>query len=318
MAPKAKATVVSGISLSHPDRQLWPGISKLQLAEYWQQIAPTALPGIVRRPLSILRCPDGIDGHERFFQKNGHNALPDAVREGLAIHQPFLAIDDLAGLVAMAQMSAIELHAWGANEANPTHPDRLVFDLDPGEGVRFSEVIRAAHDIRARLRQLKLESFCRTTGGKGLHVVVPLLPDADWEKAKAFTRALAELMTAEEPKRFVAHLKIADRDGKILIDWLRNGLGATAVASFSPRARPGATVATPIAWDEVTDQLDPATFSVLTVPVRLAAQKFDPWQDFDLLTQRLPTLPIAPTPSPVPKPASGRSKIVVASAPRKR
>ena len=131
------------------------------------------------------------------------------------------------------------------------HPDWLVFDLDPGESVAFDEVIKAAHDVRDRLKQLGLTSFCRTTGGKGLHVVVPLTPSADWDTAKRFCRAFAELISQEEPKRFLAHLKIADRHGRILIDWLRNGLGATAVSSYCPRARPGATVATPLTWDEV-------------------------------------------------------------------
>ena len=203
--------------------------------------------------------------------------MPAAIREGRTAKQPYLAIDDVDGLIAMAQMSAIELHPWGASEADPTHPDRLVFDLDPGEGVPWPEVIKAAHEVRARLEALRLQSWCRTTGGKGLHVVVPLRPDADWEEAKPFCRAFAEEMAQEFPERYLAHLKIADRRGRILIDWLRNGLGATAVASFCPRARPGATVATPVDWSEVTPKLDPAAFTVLSVPTRLARLRKDPW-----------------------------------------
>ncbi len=154
----------------------------------------------------------------------------------------------------MAQISAIELHAWGATEADPLHPDQAVFDLDPGEGVAFTDVVQAAHDVRDQLQRLKLESFCRTTGGKGLHVVVPLDPAADWDTVKPFCRAFAETMSNEQPDRYLPTMKKADRRGKILIDWLRNGLGATAVASFCPRARPGATVAMPLAWDAVNRQ----------------------------------------------------------------
>ena len=245
-APKKATVEVGGIALSNADRQLWPGITKQDLAEYWQAIAETALPGIAHRPLSILRCPEGINGREQFFQKNGHGIMPAAIREGSTSRQPYLAIDSVEGLISMAQMSAIELHAWGANETDPSRPDQLVFDLDPGDGVPWPEVVKAAHDVRDRLRRLGLTSFCRTTGGKGLHVVVPLRPEADWGLAKPFCRAFAESMAQEEPDRFLAHLKIADRRGRILVDWLRNGLGATAIASFSPRARPGATVATPV------------------------------------------------------------------------
>ncbi|MBV9784073.1 MAG: DNA ligase D [Acidisphaera sp.] len=317
--PKRAAVTIAGVTLSHADRQLWPGITKQDLAEYWQAVAPAALPGLARRPLSILRCPDGIDGREKFFQKNGHGIMPPAVREGSVARQPYLAIDDVEGLISMAQMSAIELHPWGAAEADPMHPDRLVFDLDPGEGVKWPEITRAAHLVRERLQRLGLVSFCRTTGGKGLHVVVPLTPEADWERAKPFCRAFAEALAQERPERYLAHLKIADRSGRILVDWLRNGLGATAVASFCPRARPGATVATPVAWEEVTPKLDPSAFTVRTVPDRLARLRKDPWAEFEAVNQRLPDLAARPAAGAgKPKPAKGKSSIVIASRPRPR
>lgn len=210
------------------------------------------------------------------------------VRQGLVSGQPFLAIDGVAGLVAMAQMAAIELHAWGSAETDPLTPDRLVFDLDPGDGVPWAEVVEAAHDVRKRLSRLGLVSFCRTTGGKGLHVVVPIAPEVGWDVAKPFSRTFAETMAKKEPRRFLAHLKIADRRGRILVDWLRNGLGATAVASFSPRARPGATVATPVAWREVVAGLEPSKFTVQTVLARLGQLKSGPWKGFDRVVQRLP------------------------------
>lgn len=285
--PKARAASIEGVTVTHPDRELWPGITKQHLAEYWQAVAGHALPGLAHRPLAIVRCPAGIYG-EHFFQKHGHGALPDGVHSGEAEGAPYLAIDDAHGLVAMAQISAIELHAWGAIEADPRHPDLMVFDLDPGEGVGFGEIVRAASDVRSRLQQLGLESFCRTTGGKGLHVVVPLEPVAGWDEVKPFCRAFAEQLSEEAPDRFLSTVKKIDRRGRILVDWLRNGLGATAVASFCPRARPGATVATPLAWDEVTRNLDPSAFTLHSVPDRLARQRTDPWDGFSGLRQHLP------------------------------
>lgn len=315
-APKKASVAIEGVEITHADRELWPGISKRDLAEYWLAVASVALPGIARRPLSILRCPEGVEGHEHFFQKNGHGALPHAIREAMAFHQPYLAIDDVSGLVAMAQMSAIEIHTWGAPEALANHPDRMVFDLDPGEGVAWPEVIAAAQDVRGRLEKLGLVSFCRTTGGKGLHVVVPLDGTATWETVKPFCHAFAETMVQEAPAKFVAHVKIADRKKKILVDWLRNGLGATAVASFSPRAREGATVAMPVGWREVGDKLDPRAFTVKTVPGLLAKRKGDPWQGFEGVRQSVPGLP-RPSAEKVAEPArSGSSRIVVAKKPR--
>ena len=288
--PKARAASIEGVTLTHPDRELWPGITKQHLAEYWQAVAQHALPGLAHRPLAIVRCPEGIAG-QHFFQKHGHGTLPDGIRSGEAADAPYLAIDDVHGLIAMAQISAIELHAWGASEADPLHPDFLVFDLDPGEGVAFAEVADAASDVRDRLQLLGLRSFCRTTGGKGLHVVVPLEPAAGWEQVKPFCRGFAEMLSEEHPDRFLSTVKKIDRRGRILIDWLRNGLGATAVASFCPRARPGATVATPLDWDEVTRTLDPSAFTLHSVPDRLARQRTDPWEDFRDLRQSLPAFP---------------------------
>ncbi len=285
--PKPRIVTIESVTLTHPDRELWPGVTKQHLAEYWQAVAVHALPGLAHRPLAIVRCPEGIGG-EHFFQKHGHGALPDGIRSGEAAGAPYLAIDDLHGLVAMAQISAIELQAWGATEADPLHPDVMVFDLDPGDGVAFAEVVRAASDVRDRLQLLGLRSFCRTTGGKGLHVVVPLESVAGWEAVTPFCRGFAEMLSEEQPDRFLSTVRKIDRRGRILIDWLRNGLGATAVASFCPRARPGATVATPLAWDEVTQTLDPSGFTLHSVPDRLARQRADPWEGFATLQQRLP------------------------------
>ncbi len=316
-APKRRGVTMGNVGLTHPDRALWPGITKQDLAEYWQVIADHALAGIARRPLAVVRCPEGIGG-EHFFQKHGRGALPAPVRQGEADGQPYLAIDDVDGLIAMAQISAIELHAWGATEAAPLHPDRMVFDLDPGEGVPFADVVKAALDMRDRLQRLGLTSFCRTTGGKGLHVVVPLEPAAHWDIVKPFCRALAETLSQEQPDRFLSTVRKEDRRGRILIDWLRNGLGATAIASFSPRARDGATVATPVAWDDLDRKLDPAKFTLRTVPERLARLRVDPWAGFELLRQRLPDLAGERREASRAAPRKGKSVIVSAAKPKRR
>jgi bifunctional non-homologous end joining protein LigD len=267
--------------------------------------------------LAIVRCPDGIDG-EHFFQKHGHGMMPDGVRDGVADKAPFLAIDGLKGLVAMAQMSAIELHTWGATEADPMHPDQLVFDLDPGEGVDFPAVAVAALDLRTALEALNLAVFCRTSGGKGLHLVVPLRPEHDWDEARNFCRRFAEDMSKQKPDLYLSTLKKADRRGRILIDWLRNGLGSTAVVSFCPRARPGAGVATPLAWPEVAPTLEPAAWTIKTVPDRLAKLRADPWAGFDDSRQRLPPAGESAPRATERRSPSGMSRIVTAKPARPR
>jgi bifunctional non-homologous end joining protein LigD len=314
-APKRRGVTVGNIELSHPDRELWPGITKQELAEYWKGVADHALPGLAQRPLAIVRCPEGIAG-QHFFQKHGHGTLPAAIRQGEAAGQPYLVIDDVDGLAAMAQISGIELHAWGAMEADPLRPNQVVFDLDPGDGVTFADVVKAAQDLREQLQRLGLESFCRTTGGKGLHLVVPLEPVTDWDVVKPFCRAFAETLSQQQPERFLSTVKKADRKGRILIDWLRNGLGATAVASFSPRAREGATVATPVAWAEVDARLDPRKFTLRTVPDRLARQRNDPWEGFRSLRQPLPNL--TEQYLPVRRAAPRKRTVIVSAAKPKR
>jgi bifunctional non-homologous end joining protein LigD len=294
------ADEIGGQRLTHPDRALWPqdasgpAISKRDLAEYWQGIADQAAPGIVDRPLALLRCPDGIGG-ESFFQKHLGRGMPDALREGEADGAPYIAIDDaggaVSGLVAAAQIAAVELHCWGSDLDNPLLADRLVFDLDPGDGVSIARIVDAAKDVKARLEQRGLAAFCRTSGGKGLHVLAPIRPGPGWDAIRAWCRSFAETMEAEAPDRYLSTTRKKDRTGRILVDWLRNGLGATAIASFSPRARPGAGVATPLAWREVGSRLDPAAFTLRTVPGRLARQKTDPWAGFADAARDLPDGP---------------------------
>ena len=311
--PKPATAEIAGVAISHPERQLWPGITKLDLAQYWQAMLPLAEQAVIGRPLALVRCPDGVGGHQQFFQKHAMPGQSSAVHAAAFEGHPYLFVDDAAGLAALAQMAAIELHSWGAAMTDPGRPDRLVFDLDPGEGTGWDEVAAAAHDVRARLEALGLQSFCRTTGGKGLHVVVPLTPASGWDAVRPWCQAFARLMEAERPELYLSTLPKVKRKGKILVDWLRNGMGATAVASFSPRARPGATVAVPVAWDEVRDALDPAAFTLRTVPARIKGLKRDPWEGFGTVRQTLPQGDAL-----AQAPARRKATIVRATAPAKR
>ena len=287
------AAEIAGQRISHADRILWPAEGKLpaltkqDLAQYWETVADHAAPGIVGRPLAFLRCPDGIGG-EQFFQKHLGRGMPAALHEAGADGAPFVAVADPAGLVAAAQIAAIELHSWGSTEADPLHADRLVFDLDPGDGVTLPVIVDAALDVKRRLETLGLAAFCRTSGGKGLHVVAPIRTRTGWDDVRAWCRAFAEAMERDAPDRYLSRTAKKARDGRILVDWLRNGLGSTAIASYSPRARPGAGVATPLAWREVTPKLDPRQFNLRTIPARLRKQKADPWAGFADAARDLP------------------------------
>jgi bifunctional non-homologous end joining protein LigD len=276
-------------ALTHPERMLWPadGISKQGLADYCLDNAQWILPHLVGRPLSLVRCPGGITD-DCFFAKHGWAGLGDVVRRVVTGEkEASLIIDDIEGLLSLVQANVLEIHPWGSTQKFLEKPDRLVFDLDPGEDVAWAAVIEAAHDVRARLSaKLKLESFVKTTGGKGLHVVVPLVPSIDWERAKSMCKAFAESMAADSPERYIAKMSKNARTGRIFIDYLRNGRGATAVAAFSTRARPGATVSIPLGWDELSEAIKSDHYSLRNVDRRLANLSRDPWQDFFIIKQK--------------------------------
>ena len=276
---------ISGVRLTHPDRVLYPddGYTKLDIAEYYERIADWILPYVVKRPLTLVRCPGGITG-ECFFQKHIAGPLDGALR-GLPIKEKeetdeCVVIDDVAGLVLLAQMGTLELHPWPAREDNVERPDYLVFDLDPGEGTDWKDVIRGARDLRALLETAGLKTFLRTSGGKGLHVVVPIDRRTNWGDFKQFARSVADTLSRKSPDLCIATMSKARRRGKVFIDYLRNQRGATAIASYSPRRRPGAPVATPIAWEELTAKMRPDRFNIKNVPKRLDKLKADPWTDF--------------------------------------
>jgi bifunctional non-homologous end joining protein LigD len=277
---------VAGVSLSSPDKVLWAGqgITKVDLAEHYAAVAEAMLPHVADRPLTLVRCPDG-QGAECFFQKHAREHLHAALRPIEVPAGPgtgkkssrYIALDDARGLVALVQMGVLEVHVWGSRCAHVEKPDRVVFDLDPDPSVGADAVVEAALDVRDRLAALGLRSFALATGGKGLHVVVPLRPRLEWDDIRAFAKAFAERLAKDEPDRFTAALAKARRTGRIFIDHLRNGRGATAIAPWSTRARPGAPVAVPLAWDEVAPGLNPSGFGLDAARARLA---LDPWAGY--------------------------------------
>lgn len=284
---------VRRIKLTHPDRVYWPdeGITKAQLADYYTEVWPWIAPHVTGRPLALLRVPDGVGG-QSFFQKHewkGMNAAILRVQDPAEPQdQPSLAIADLDGLVALAQSAALEIHPWGSTLADWERPDRIVIDLDPGEDVDWPEIVSAAGEVRARLKEVGLVPFVKTSGGKGLHVVAPLQPKAEWPAVKSFCHDLAKAMARDDPDRFVSTVTKSKRQGKILVDYLRNQRGATAVAAYSTRARPGAHVSAPLTWEELADGALPADFTILSMPARLAALRRDPWADFAASARPLP------------------------------
>ena len=276
---------IAGVRLTHPERILYPedGITKRDLAEYYEQVADWVLPYVVRRPLTLVRCPAGHMS-ECFFQKHITGNMPDTLHavdiKEKGKKEEYVAIRDLAGLISLVQMGTLELHPWPAREDNVERPDYLVFDLDPGEGTTWKDVVDGARDLRDRLETTGLKTFLRTSGGKGLHVVVPIDRRTTWDDFKQFAKSVADAMTRDTPDRYIATMSKAKRRGKIFIDYLRNQRGATAIASYSTRRRSGAAVAVPIAWDELSAKTRPDMFNIKNLPKRLAKLKKDPWADF--------------------------------------
>ena len=284
-----------GVRLTHPDRVYYPGLgfTKLDLALYYVSIADAILPHLEGRPLTLVRCPDGVRG-ETFYQKHPGFWTPPQVRRfavpGKA--EEFLFVDSVPGLVALAQAGILEIHPWNSRVARLEEPDQVIFDLDPDEALPFSRVTAAARRVRALLTELGLESFVKTTGGKGLHVCVPLQPEHGWEELEAFTRAVALRLARDEPQTFTANMAKAHRKGKVYVDYLRNVRGANAVGVYSTRAREGAPVSVPVEWNELDRLSGPTDFTVAEVPLRVlgfGSGAADPWAGYLEVKQRAPT-----------------------------
>ena len=288
-----EAEPVVDVKISHPERLVYRSVkvSKGQVADYYRAIAPWLLPELARRPLSLLRCPDGAEA-TCFFQKHYLASLGQGVK-AIELRQKtgkedYLYVEDVQGLLALVQMNTLEFHPWGSRVDAPEQPDRMVFDLDPDEGIVWKQVVAAARDVRARLREAGLESFVRLTGGKGLHVVAPFERGPDWEQLKHFCQSFADAMVAHRPQTYVATMSKAKRTDRIFIDWLRNTRGATSVTSWSLRARAGAPVAVPLRWEELGRVRASNAFDLASAARRAAALRADPWTDIYRIRQQLP------------------------------
>jgi bifunctional non-homologous end joining protein LigD len=283
---------LAGVRLTNPGRLFYEEdrITKIELAQYYLSIASWILPHVKNRPLSLVRCPEGT-GEECFFQKHPGAGTPDSlarvpVKEKGKTRQ-YLLVDTVEDLIALAQIGALEIHVWGSQADKLELPDRMILDLDPDPAVPGTRVVESAHHIRGFLEEIGLESFVKTTGGKGLHIVVPLQRRSDWDEVKAFSKHVAELIEQADPKNYVSNMSKAKRRGKIFIDYLRNGRGATAICAYSTRAKPHATVSVPLAWEELTPTIRSDQFTIRNLPERLESLKRDPWAKIGSIRQSL-------------------------------
>lgn len=274
----------AGVRLTSPEKVLYPdsGITKLDLAAYYHDIADWILPHVVHRPIVLVRCPEGQQ-KECFYQKHPTVGTPESLHT-IPIKEKhrtenYIVIERADDLISLAQIGALEIHAWGSKADKLEFPDRLIFDLDPAPDVAWKRVVESAFQIRDFLGEIGLPSFVKTTGGKGLHLVVPIDRRHDWDQVKEFCKKVAEAIEAADPTRFVSNMSKAKRTGKIFVDYLRNGRGATAVVPYSTRAKPGATVSTPLSWKELLPGITSDHFTIQNIRQRLNSLKKDPWEE---------------------------------------
>ena len=284
---------VAGVSISHPDRVMYPdpAFTKLDVARFYERISDWIVPHVEGRPLTLVRCPEGLKG-DCFYMKHSKVWAPPALRR-VKIQEKtkvgdYLVADNIAAVVSLVQMDVLEIHTWNTCIDTVDLPNRIVFDMDPGAHVPWARVVESARLVRKMLKTVGLESFPKTTGGKGLHVVVPLAPHADWRECLEFSRALSEAIERHDPALYTTTFAKAGRERKILIDYMRNNRTNTSVAAFSTRARPGGPVSMTLRWDEVTTALDPSAWTIATAERRLSSLRRDPWQDYWKCRQRLP------------------------------
>lgn len=294
-AASAPTSSVDGVAVTHAARIVYPErkITKGDVAAYYVAVAHLMLPEIVNRPLSLVRCPNGIGG-ERFFQRHHSPRLGRHVRATPIIEKngratAYICIDDERGLLELVQMNTIEFHAWGATASAPDKPDRLIFDLDPAAGIAWPEVVAAARGIRARLKAIGIESFVRLTGGKGLHVVAPIAAGPSWDEVKEFCEGFADQLVRAQPDVYIATASKARRSNLIFVDWLRNVRGATSIAGWSLRARTGAPVSMPLRWEELGATHSASAYGLASARRRATSLARDPWTGILNLHQRLPT-----------------------------
>ena len=294
----ADGAVVRGIRISHPDRLMFerPRMTKLDLVRYYDRVASAMMPHVGGRPLTLVRCGSGVAAGCMYMKHSKVWAPPAltriSVREKTKIGE-YLVIETPEAIVALAQMDIVEIHTWNTRKEKIEYPDRIVIDLDPGDAIEWPTVVEAARLVRRLLHTLDLEGFVKTTGGRGLHVVIPLEPRHDWQACLAFARAVAAALVRHDPDRFTTTFGKRGRERQILVDYLRNNRTNTSVAAFSTRARAGAPVSVPVSWSEVTERLRPEAFTAATVPARLERQRKDPWAEYFTMKQRLPAKAVA-------------------------
>jgi bifunctional non-homologous end joining protein LigD len=288
----ANAVLVAGVRLTSPDRVLYPeqGITKRELVAYYQAVADWLLPHLRGRPLTLVRCPAGREKH-CFVQRRAEESFPATLRR-VKLHvngEPaeYLAAESLRGVISLVQLGTLELHTWGARRDRLDRPDRLVFDLDPGPAVAWPTVTAAAQEVRERLASLGLQCFVKTTGGRGLHVVAPLVRSVSWDEVKAIAERIARQMEEDSPAKFVSRAAKSERTERVFVDYLRNGWGASAIAAYSTRARAGAPVSQPLSWQELEGAGAPDEYTVRTVPERLRALGSPPWAAYWEVRQRI-------------------------------
>jgi len=282
---------VAGVTITHPDKVMFPGlgVTKLDLARYYEAVADRMLPHMIGRPLTLVFCPKGVDEGCQYLR---HSKLwgPRVIRrvkiqEKTKIGE-YMVVESIEGLISLSQMNVLEAHTWNSTADHIEQPDRLVFDLDPGTKVTWTQVIRAARLVRSMLKGIHLAAWVKTTGGRGLHVVVPIVPEHDWSECLDLARGIATVMAEHDPELYTTDFRKAGREKKILVDYLRNNRTNTSICALSVRARPGAPVSMPIDWRDLTPSSTPDRFNIRTVPAMLA-KRGDPWKEYWRATQCL-------------------------------
>jgi bifunctional non-homologous end joining protein LigD len=288
----ADAPVVAGVRITHPDKLMFPalGLTKRDIAAYHEGVARWMLPHLKGRPLTLVFCPTGV-GASCTYLRHSKVWGPKAIRR-VKIQEKtkvgeYMVVDTTEGLISLTQMNVLEIHTWNSTVDHLEQPDRIVLDLDPGQRVTWPQVIAGARKMRAILAKLRLTAWIKTTGGRGLHLVLPIVPDHDWSDCLEFARALATLMVEQEPDKYTVDFRKIGREDKILIDYLRNNRTNTSICAFAVRAREGAPVSMPIDWADLKPSLNPARFTMTSAPAYLAKRRADPWRDYWRSKQRL-------------------------------
>ena len=286
----ATSEAVAGVNISHPHRLIYPelNISKVQLARYYEHIADWIVPHVHDRPLTLVHCPGGLDA-PCIYLKHAKQWGPSALRR-VKIQEKtkvgeYLVADNIGAVVSLAQMGIVEIHTWNSTSRDIERPNRIIWDLDPGPDVTWNQVVKAARLVRDVLKTLGLSSWVKTTGGRGLHVVVPIRPSRSWSECLEFSRAVSEAIERADPQMYTTAFAKAGRERQILLDYLRNNRTNTSICAFSPRARPGALVSMPVDWSALNR--GPGQWTLLSVPERLQRRKVDPWADYWMCRQQV-------------------------------